>query len=66
MTAEQVTKMRTLLAPFFLRRLKSEVCHHLPAKTEVITRCDLTAQQRDVYHQIGTLARGHHYSRCSL
>jgi superfamily II DNA or RNA helicase len=47
--------MRTLsrrLAPFVLRRTKSEVLSELPAKTEITRHAVLSASERDLYESI--------------
>ena len=45
-------RLRRRLAPYWLRRLKTEVARDLPAKIEKIIRCDLTVTQRDMYAAI--------------
>ncbi|VDL90005.1 unnamed protein product [Schistocephalus solidus] len=43
--------LRNLLAPFLLRRLKSEVRLELPKKSEQVLFCRLTYYQRSVYEE---------------
>ncbi|MDP2827617.1 MAG: DEAD/DEAH box helicase [Sulfuricellaceae bacterium] len=40
------------IAPFLLRRTKSEVASELPPKTEMIRSCELEGAQRDLYEAI--------------
>ncbi|MDP3532000.1 MAG: DEAD/DEAH box helicase, partial [Alphaproteobacteria bacterium] len=40
------------IKPFLLRRTKEKVIHELPAKTEIIQRCVLEKDQRDLYETI--------------
>ncbi|GBG28394.1 ATP-dependent DNA helicase DDM1 [Hondaea fermentalgiana] len=47
-----VSKLHKILAPFMMRRLKSEVEKHLPSKKEVVVYIPMTASQRDMYKSI--------------
>lgn len=53
---EKNEKQRELLTklvkPFMLRRKKSEVLLDLPEKTEVISYCDLSHSQKELYKQV--------------
>ncbi|MEV8541209.1 DEAD/DEAH box helicase [Streptomyces sp. NPDC051572] len=42
-------RLRTVTAPFMLRRMKSTVVDELPAKLESTVSCDLTAEQTELY-----------------
>jgi SNF2 family DNA or RNA helicase len=42
-------RLRTIVRPFLLRRLKSEVAADLPAKQESIVSCSMTAEQARLY-----------------
>lgn len=44
--------LATRIKPFMLRRLKSQVDIDLPEKTEIIQRCELSDQQRDLYETV--------------
>jgi len=37
------------MAPFVLRRLKSQVANQLPSKTVVVHKCELVPEQRQAY-----------------
>ncbi|PRP77583.1 SNF2-related domain-containing protein [Planoprotostelium fungivorum] len=52
-----VDKLKTILAPFVLRRMKADVLGKLPAKTEKVKWCDLTPSQHELYQKI------HQYSK---
>ena len=41
--------LRDLIAPYLLRRLKADVNHFLPKKTEQVLFCPLTKEQRAIY-----------------
>ena len=41
--------LRERLRPFILRRLKSEVATELPARTDVVLKCELTLPERTIY-----------------
>ncbi|RMG96181.1 MAG: DEAD/DEAH box helicase [Deltaproteobacteria bacterium] len=50
--------LRRRVAPFVLRRLKSEVATELPPKTEIVRHVDLGSAQRDLYESIRIAAHG--------
>ncbi len=50
--AEAQARLARRLRPFMLRRLKKEVAADLPAKLELVSFCELTAEQRGVYQQV--------------
>jgi DNA excision repair protein ERCC-6 len=41
--------LKDMISPYMLRRLKSDVEHFLPKKTEHVLMCSLTEEQRDMY-----------------
>jgi len=45
-------RLRERLRPFLLRRLKSEVAPELPPRTEMVLRCQLDSDEREVYDSI--------------
>ena len=45
------------IRPFVLRRTKEEVLSDLPEKTEELSYCDLSPQQRKLYLEVWTDAR---------
>ena len=50
-TLDTVSKLHTLLRPFILRRLKSEVETQLPGKFEHVVYCRLSKRQRFLYDE---------------
>ena len=50
--AGSAARLRERIRPFLLRRLKREVAPELPARTEVVLRCPLPAEERKVYSAI--------------
>lgn len=46
-----IERVRTILSPFFLRRLKSEVSQHLPKKEMKILYCDMAENQQKCYQE---------------
>lgn len=50
-TIQTVNKLHTLLRPFILRRLKSEVETQLPGKFEHVVYCRLSKRQRFLYDE---------------
>ncbi|MCK4711236.1 MAG: DEAD/DEAH box helicase [Gammaproteobacteria bacterium] len=50
--AERSLKLRQRIAPFMLRRNKSEVATELPPKTEILSEVELEGAQRDLYETI--------------
>ena len=49
---ERQSALAQKLKPFMLRRTKDLVAKELPPKTEIIRRCELEKQQRDLYETI--------------
>ncbi len=50
--AERSAQLRKRIAPFMLRRNKSEVATELPPKTEILSEVELEGAQRDLYETI--------------
>lgn len=50
--AQTLSRLRTLLDPFMLRRVKRDVESEMPPKTEVQLPCLLSARQRQLYGSI--------------
>ncbi|KAI0562688.1 DNA helicase [Gracilaria domingensis] len=50
--ASTLSRLRTLLDPFMLRRVKRDVESEMPPKTEVHLPCSLSARQRQLYASI--------------
>jgi SNF2 family DNA or RNA helicase len=44
--------LRERIRPFILRRLKQEVAPELPPRTEVVLRCELDSEERELYDTI--------------
>ena len=53
-----INRLHELLRPFMLRRLKADVMHSLPAKTETVLRCPLSSWQMDMYRSFTAAALG--------
>lgn len=49
---EQLSRLHMILAPFMLRRIKSDVEHELADKIEVQVDCSLSTRQRAIYDAI--------------
>jgi SNF2 family DNA or RNA helicase len=47
-----ITKLHSILKPFLLRRVKSDVENSLPGKKELILYADMTQQQRDFNEEL--------------
>lgn len=50
-------RLRARIAPFVLRRLKSEVARDLPPRTDMVLRCDLDDEERALYEAIHAATR---------
>jgi len=50
-------KLKSILAPFFMRRTKTEVAPELPSLTEVIHYTDMTEEQYSFYEKIKSSVR---------
>jgi SNF2 family DNA or RNA helicase len=49
---EALECLRKRIKPFILRRLKQEVATELPPKTEVVSFCEMTSSQQNLYRQV--------------
>jgi superfamily II DNA or RNA helicase len=52
-----IARLRARLAPFLLRRLKSQVARELPPRTEVVLNCELSETERSVYDAVRAATR---------
>lgn len=43
---DQIKKLHDMLGPHMLRRLKADVFKHMPSKTELIVRVELSPMQK--------------------
>ena len=50
--------LRKRIAPFILRRLKTEVAKDLPSRTDVVLRCPMPPEQRRLYDGVHGAAHG--------
>lgn len=55
--ARSQERLRALVRPFILRRLKRDVAPELPPRTEVTLSCELGEQEREVYRTVLTATR---------
>lgn len=51
-TEKNPERLKKYVAPFVLRRTKNEVLKELPPKTEVTLHCELSEEERDLYHSL--------------
>lgn len=51
-TPGAAARLRERIRPFLLRRLKRDVAPELPERTEVVLRCPLSSEERQVYSAI--------------
>ena len=64
-TADEANELHALLVPFLLRRIKTEVVHDLPSKTEVVLYHGLSALQKKYYKAILQKDAGRFFPRQS-
>ncbi len=55
--AETAAKLHRKVRPFLLRRLKREVAHDLPPRTEIVLEVELSQTERDVYRALEASTR---------
>ncbi len=53
---ERLLALRDIVAPYILRRVKSDVAKELPPKTRLLRPVDLTGKQRELYEAIRVAA----------
>lgn len=51
LSEQRITKAKTMMTPFILRRRKEHVLKHLPPKTHSIEYCDMTEGQIAIYNE---------------
>ncbi|CCE84029.1 Piso0_004631 [Millerozyma farinosa CBS 7064] len=56
LSVQAITKAKTMMTPFVLRRKKNQVLKHLPRKVHSVVSCKLNESQYNIYHQY--LAQG--------
>ena len=56
--ARAAKALRGRIAPFVLRRLKTEVASDLPPRTDLVLRCPMPPEQRQIYDGVHAAARG--------
>ena len=63
----QVSKLHNVLRPFMLRRIKADVEHSLPLKSEILLYAHMAPHQRSLYEQLceGTVSVSLVRSHCS-
>jgi len=59
---EEVDRIKKIISPFILRRLKSEVLGKLPPKKETIKWCELTGYQRELYEKTFQFSKTNYYA----
>lgn len=50
--SEAAKRLRMLIKPFFLRRLKRDVAPELPPRTETVLYCELSSIERELYETL--------------
>ncbi|KAL8694427.1 MAG: hypothetical protein Q9218_000919 [Villophora microphyllina] len=50
LSAQRISRARSMMTPFILRRKKHQVLKHLPLKTRRVEYCDLLPSQLDIYN----------------
>ncbi|ESZ98903.1 hypothetical protein SBOR_0761 [Sclerotinia borealis F-4128] len=57
LSAERITRARSMLTPFVLRRKKHQVLKHLPTKLCRVERCSLETTQAKIYNEHADAAK---------
>lgn len=56
LSSERISRARSMMTPFILRRKKHQVLKQLPKKTNRVEYCDLSQPQRAIYDEIAARA----------
>ncbi|ODQ66735.1 hypothetical protein NADFUDRAFT_12025, partial [Nadsonia fulvescens var. elongata DSM 6958] len=51
LSEQRITKAKTMMTPFILRRKKEQVLKHLPAKSHKVVYCELSPEQKVIYEK---------------
>lgn len=51
LSEQRISKAKTMMQPFVMRRRKEQVLAHLPPKTHEVRFCDMTDNQRTIYER---------------
>ena len=51
LSAQRITRARSMMTPFVLRRKKAQVLKYLPTKTRRVEYCELTRSQQKIYKE---------------
>ncbi|TIA91290.1 hypothetical protein E3P99_01135 [Wallemia hederae] len=57
LSRERVSRAKKMMQPFVLRRKKAQVLTDLPKKTELVTYCELTENQKSIYAETMSRSR---------
>lgn len=52
LSQQAISKAKTMMTPFVLRRKKEQVLKHLPAKIQFIENCEFVPQQKQLYDEL--------------
>ncbi|KAJ3091441.1 ATP-dependent helicase smarcad1, partial [Quaeritorhiza haematococci] len=56
-SVDRIERVKQIMAPFVLRRLKENVLSDLPRKIRTVETCNATQRQRELYDQIAQLSQ---------
>ncbi|KAK9372018.1 SNF2 family N-terminal domain-containing protein [Lipomyces chichibuensis] len=51
LSQQRISRAKTMMTPFVLRRKKDQVLQHLPKKHHAVEYCDLSAEQKAIYDE---------------
>lgn len=57
LSEQRISRAKSMMTPFVLRRKKHQVLKHLPAKTRRVEYCDLSSSQTELYEKEVAKAR---------
>ncbi|CAA21109.1 histone chaperone/ATP-dependent chromatin remodeller SMARCAD1 family Fft2 [Schizosaccharomyces pombe] len=63
LSKQRISRAKTMMTPFVLRRRKNQVLNDLPKKTQIIEHCKLSENQLEIYNRYAALQKNQQLRR---